>query len=120
MQLICILCPRGCHIEINQGEDGKWEVKGYACKRGRDYAIQEATCPLRVLTTSIWVEGGNHRLVSAKTDRSIPKDKIIESLKQTKGLTVKAPIDIGDVLIENIAGTGANLIATRRVDIKQV
>ena len=116
MQLICILCPRGCHIQIHPGKNGEWEVEGHVCKRGRDYAIQEAACPLRVFTTSLWVDGGAHRLVSARTDRSIPKDKIIESLKLTKGLTVKAPIDIGDVLIKNIAGTGANLVATRKVD----
>jgi len=116
MQLICILCPRGCHIQIQQVKDGEWKIEGHGCKRGKDYAIQEATCPLRVLTTSVWVEGGNHRLVSAKTDRSIPRDKIIESLKQTKGLTVKAPINIGDILVKNIVGTGANLVATRKID----
>lgn len=116
MELICILCPRGCRMQVEPGGDGRWEVKGNRCSRGKDYAVQEMTCPLRTLTTSVWVEGGTHRLVSAKTDRSIPRGKIMEALKQTKGLKAKAPINIGDVLLENIAGTGANLVATRKVD----
>ncbi|SFP79755.1 DUF1667 domain-containing protein [Caldicoprobacter faecalis] len=116
MELICILCPRGCRMNVEPGGDGQWEVKGNGCSRGKGYAVQEMTCPLRTLTTSVWVEGGTHRLVSAKTDRSIPRDKIMEALKQTKGLKVKAPVNIGDVLVENIAGTGANLVATRKVD----
>jgi len=116
MELICILCPRGCRMNVEPGGDCQWEVKGNGCSRGKDYAVQEMTCPLRTLTTSVWVEGGTHRLVSAKTDRSIPRGKIMEALKQTKGLKVNAPINIGDVLLENIAGTGANLVATRKVD----
>ncbi|MBM7581792.1 CxxC motif-containing protein [Caldicoprobacter guelmensis] len=116
MELICILCPRGCRMQVEPGADGQWVVKGNGCSRGKDYALQEMTCPMRTLTTSVWVEGGTYKLVSAKTDRSIPRDKIMEALKQTKRLKVKAPVNIGDVLIENIAGTGANLVATRKVE----
>jgi len=116
MELICILCPRGCRMQVEPSGDGKWEVKGNGCSRGKAYAVQEMNCPLRTLTTSVWVERGNYRLVSAKTDRSIPREKIMEALKQIKGLKVRAPVNIGDVLVENIAGTGANLVATRKVD----
>ena len=114
MQLICILCPRGCHIQIQQVKDGEWKIEGHGCKRGKDYAIQEATCPLRVLTTSVWVEGGI-RLVSAKTDRSIPRIRLLSLLNRPK-INCKAPINIGDILVKNIAGTGANLVATRKID----
>jgi len=106
-------------MQVKAGKDGGWEVEGNGCSRGKGYAIQEMTCPMRTLTTSIWVEGGIHKLVSAKTDRSIPRDMIMEALKQTKGLKIKAPVNIGDVLVENIAGTGANLVATRKVDKAQ-
>ena len=120
MELICILCPRGCRMRVESNKDGQWKVEGNGCSRGKGYAIQEMTCPMRTLTTSVWVEGGAYKLVSAKTDRSIPRDKIMEALKQTKGLKVKAPVNIGDVLVENIAGTGANLVATRKVDKVQL
>ncbi|MFO7296228.1 MAG: DUF1667 domain-containing protein [Clostridia bacterium] len=117
MELICILCPQGCRMQVEPSGDGKWEVKGNGCSRGKAYAVQEMNCPLRTLTTSVWVERGNYRLVSAKTDRSIPREKIMEALKQIKGLKVRAPVNIGDVLLHDIAGTGANLIATRKVDL---
>ena len=78
MKLICTVCPQGCEITVKKNDEG-WHVEGNRCKRGREFALQETISPMRVLTTSVWIEGGDHKLVSVKTDRPIPKEKIGES-----------------------------------------
>ena len=40
MKLICINCPRGCHLEVTQ-EDGEIKVSGNACPRGYTYAYND-------------------------------------------------------------------------------
>ena len=84
MQLICILCPRGCHIQIQQVKDGEWKIEGHGCKRGKDYAIQEATCPLRVLTTSVWVEGGITGLYRLKLTEVFQGIRLLSLLSRPK------------------------------------
>jgi len=116
MELICIICPRGCRLKVEQDQAGNWNVTGNNCKRGIDYGIQEATCPTRTLTTSIWVKDGDYKLVSVKTDRPIPRERIPEALEKLRGMVVNAPIAIGQVIIENIGETGANIVATRKVE----
>jgi CxxC motif-containing protein len=97
-------------------KDGKIErIEGNRCPRGEAYAREEITDPKRVLATSVKVLGGDYPLVSVRTDRPIPKRLIPTIMEIVRGLCVKAPVEIGQVLVANLAGTGANLIATRRV-----
>ena len=114
MKLTCIICPRGCEMEIEK-KDGQWTVTGNECKRGEKYAVQEAANPLRTLTTSLPVTGGDYEMVSVKTAAPIPKGKIPDALNALKDRTVSAPIEVGQCLFPDIAGTGVDIIATRQV-----
>ena len=110
MELTCIVCPMGCRLTVEKvGEEIR--VSGNTCKRGETYAIQETTCPMRTLTSLVKVEGGEGPLCPVKTANVIPKSLINEALKEVKAACAQAPVKIGDVIIENIAGTGVNLIA---------
>lgn len=115
MKLTCIICPRGCEMEVTQS-DAQWIVTGNECKRGEDYAIQEARNPERTLTTSLPVTGGDYEMVSVKTAYPIPKDKIGAALAAMGGLAVAAPIEVGQCIVPDIAGTGVDIVATRRVE----
>ena len=115
MKLICTVCPQGCEVAVERDGDRDWHVEGNRCRRGREFALQEMINPTRVLTTSIWVNGGDHRLVSVKTDRAIPKDAIKSAIEEIAKITVNAPIKLGDTIIKNIADTDANIVATRDV-----
>lgn len=113
-ELICIVCPVGCRLEVDQnGDDIK--VSGNQCKRGEKYAIDELTNPLRMVTSSMKVDGGDLPLVSVKTKKPIPKNLINEALKQIKKESSSAPICGGDVLIKNVAGTDIDIVATRNI-----
>lgn len=113
-ELTCIGCPLGCAVAVEIEENGQIaNVTGNTCKRGDDYARKEVTNPTRIVTSTVRVEGGTSDMVSVKTKTDIPKNKIFACMEGLKGVCVKAPVHIGDVIVENIAGTGVDVVATK-------
>ncbi len=110
-ELICIICPSGCHITV--GDDGK--VSGNTCKRGEVYARKEATHPTRVLTTTVRLESAALRRLPVKTRTDIPKERLFDAMRALDTVVVKAPVHRGDVVLRDICGTGADVIACRDV-----
>lgn len=108
-ELICIVCPKGCNLNININELNEITVEGNSCKRGIDYAVNECTNPLRCVTTTIKTKNGEP--VSVKTDRAIPKDKVFEVVEIINSKTIDLPVYIGDVIIEDVFG--CNIVATQ-------
>lgn len=118
MEYTCIVCPRGCHLTAEKTvENGKEIIKvtGNFCPRGVKYATEEMTCPMRTVTSSCYVAGGDEKMVSVKTDDTVPKTKIEDVLAAISTLSLTAPVSVGDVLIKDVAGTGRNVVATRNV-----
>lgn len=100
-------------VEVEEGQITT--ITGNTCKRGEAYAIKEVTSPTRLVTSTVKVEGGNLSMVSVKTKTDIPKNKIFDVMKSLQGISVKAPVHIGDVIISNAADTGVDIIATKQV-----
>ena len=118
-ELICIGCPMGCPIVVEM-EDGKvLSVTGNTCPRGESYARKEVTNPTRIVTTTVRVDGGKVPMINVKTERDIPKDKIFECIAALRGVTMKAPVHIGDIILENVADTGVNIVAAGNVEYKE-
>ena len=111
-ELTCIVCPRGCRLKV----DDNMEVSGNACPRGKIYAINELTHPTRTITSSIRVTNRPYTLVSVKTDKPIPKDKMFDVMKEIDKLTVEAPTIIGQVVKANILGLDSNIIITKNIE----
>ena len=109
--MICINCPRGCRINVVRSEAG-WTVSGNECTRGESYALQELTDPQRILTVLMRPEG-SEKPVSVRTDRPVPKAKLMECVERIYAVHPKTPSKAGDVLMEDLCGTGARVIATR-------
>lgn len=114
-ELICICCPIGCAMTVEQSESGI-KVAGNTCKRGEKYAIAEVTAPTRTVTSSVKINGGEIARVPVKTAAPIPKDKIFVALDEIKKVELDAPVEIGDVIVKNVAGSGADVVATRKVE----
>ena len=111
--IICVACPMGCGITVELSDSGEiLSVTGNTCKRGDAYARSECTNPVRSLATTVKVDGGIHNVVPCKSAGPLPKDKIFDCMKEISAVEVKAPVVIGDVLVENICGTGINIVAT--------
>lgn len=115
-EFICIVCPMGCQLSVEASEDKEIIVNGSRCKRGNVYAMQEMTDPRRHITSTVRVHNGFLNLVPVKTDREIPKGKIFEVMSEIDNIQLEAPIKIGTVIIENVANTGSNIVATRNID----
>ena len=114
-ELTCIGCPLGCQITVTLDNGVVMEVKGNTCNRGLNYAKKEVTAPERTFTGSVKIKGGTIAKVSVKTDREVPKGKMLKVAETVKNVSTKAPIKIGDVIVKKVAGTDANLIATKNV-----
>ncbi len=112
-ELTCINCPMGCQLAVTIDGDSI-SVTGNTCPRGEDYARKEVTDPRRIVTSSVPVLGSKTGRVSVKTKTDIPKGKIFDVMEVIKKTTVTAPIEIGDVVCDNIADTGVQLVATQR------
>ncbi|MBQ2989866.1 MAG: DUF1667 domain-containing protein [Clostridia bacterium] len=115
VNLICIGCPLGCPLTVEMEGNEVKSVAGNTCPRGDAYAKKELTNPTRIVTSTVRVAGGRLAMVSVKTESDIPKGKIFDCVKALKDVEVMAPVKIGDVIIENVAGTGVNVIATKNV-----
>ena len=114
--IICVACPMGCELHVDLNDAGGIEnITGHTCKRGLDYAQAEITNPTRSFHSTVRVEGGISPLVSVKSAGPVPKPRLIDCARATRGVTVKAPVAIGDVVIPDVCGTGVDLIATTRV-----
>ena len=114
--LTCINCPMGCHLTIEMEGEQVIQVSGNTCKRGEIYARKEVTNPTRIVTTTVKVTNGTSGMVSVKTKEDIPKGKIFDCVKALKNVQVEAPVHIGDVIAENIAETGVDIVATRNIE----
>ena len=106
MKLICIKCPRGCELDI-KGDN----VSGNFCPKGIDYAREECTNPMRIVTSLVKVNG---KVIPVKTDKEVPKKLIKEVLLEISKIKIKKA-RIGDVLIKNILNTGANIVVTGEI-----
>ena len=108
--ITCTRCPMGCTLTVTE-KRGILPVPGQGCPRGEAYGRSEYTCPVRTLTTTVLVTGGAEPLLPVRTDRPIPKEKLFDCMEIVRSLRVAAPVSAGQVLLEDLAGTGANLIA---------
>jgi CxxC motif-containing protein len=114
--ITCIICPIGCKIKVRINERYCEIVDGNKCRKGVEYAQLEALDPRRVLTSSILVRSGDWPLVSVKTTKPIPKEKISLVLEEIKNMIINAPVSIGDILIENVCNLNIDVIATKNVE----
>ena len=113
--LTCIGCPMGCEITVTLEDGAVQSVSGNGCNIGDRYARNEVIHPERTVTSTVSVTGGDKPRLSVKTAAAIPKDKIFDCIAEINRVSVAAPVKIGDVVIENTAGTGISVVATRNI-----
>ncbi len=117
--ITCIICPIGCEVKIRYKGKVITKIEGHQCKKGIGYAEEELLDPKRTLTTTVMVHGGELPLVSVKTNRPVSKDKLFDVMYAISRVEVFAPIKIKDVLVRNIIGLDADVVATKNVKKKK-
>lgn len=113
-ELTCIGCPMGCALTVRM-ESGGIAVSGNGCLRGVKYAQNEMTAPKRMVTSTVAIRGGEIARLPVKTETEIPREKITACMNEIRSVCVAAPVKLGAVILENCAGSGVNIIATRSV-----
>ena len=115
-ELTCISCPLGCPLQVEIDEAGQVvRVTGNTCKRGEVYGTKEVTAPERTVTSTMRVEGGAQPLVPVRTRGDIPKEEIFACMEAIRQGRVQAPVQLGDVVLPNVCGTGVDVVATKGV-----
>ena len=114
-RLTCIICPKGCSLRVRLEAGRVTLVEGNHCKRGVQYAEKEVTNPTRTVTTTIPIRGGCEKILSVKTRTDIPKAKVQACVQALKNVTAEAPVQIGDVILSDVAETGVDIIATKEI-----
>jgi CxxC motif-containing protein len=98
---LCIGCPLGCRLEVEEDEDGDIvEVRGFDCKRGKDYAHQEHMAPKRSVSTTVWVSGTPHKRLPVRTLNPVPKESVMQLCEELRQVVVPAPVQMGAVIYE--------------------
>lgn len=110
--ITCVTCPLGCAITVRGEGDMIESVTGEGCKRGIAYAKNEFSHPLRILTSLVRVTGAEAPLVPVRSDRPVPRDRMFAIMDEVRVAVAAAPVSIGQVLIKNVCGTGADIVAT--------
>lgn len=119
LEFLCVICPNGCDLVVTAEDTSPpkvLDVTGHLCPRGVDYAVSEVERPLRSIASSVRVRGGEMPLASVRTDRPIPLEAVFGVMEEIRRCVAEAPVRIGDVLLENPAGTVCRILATRNVE----
>lgn len=115
IEMTCIVCPVGCALTAQVQSDGTVQITGNKCPRGAAYGEKELTNPTRIVTSTVRVKGRKDVVVGVKTASDIPKGKIMECMKSLQQVEVEPTVQIGDVVLSDVAGTGVNIVVTRGV-----
>ena len=111
-KIICVACPKGCWLRVNR-EGETFAISDQGCKRGEQYAKQEMTDPRRMVASTVQIENSRHSLLPVYTSLPFPKGKIRPLLGVLRKIKLKAPIQMGQVIMKNALDTGIDVLACR-------
>jgi len=111
----CVICPIGCEIDVELQDSNVISIEGSKCAKGKEFVSQELEEPMRILTTTVRVKGAKWAMLPVRTDKPIPKRLLFSMIEELAGIELQAPINVSDVIIRDIAGTEANIVATRNM-----
>ena len=111
--LTCIGCPMSCPLELTVVNGEICEITGYSCKKGEEYARQEYAAPMRMVSTTIACTSGRWPRLPVKTAAAVPRGKVITIARILHTIEIKAPVHMGQVILEDVAGTGIAVVAAR-------
>ncbi|MDD6807566.1 MAG: DUF1667 domain-containing protein [Oscillospiraceae bacterium] len=110
-EMVCITCPRGCTMQVEQQENAI-KVIGNFCKRGEQFAVNELTMPMRTICSTVKTSFPESPVLPCRVSCDIPKDKIFDVMNEINRVVVTERISRGDVIIKNVLGLDADVIST--------
>ena len=111
----CVVCPVGCEIEVELRDGDVVSMTGNKCNKGKEFVLQELEEPMRVLTTTVPIKGARWAMLPVRTDKPIPRRLMLEVVGGLANVELQTPVKVSDVIATDVAGTGANVVATRNM-----
>jgi len=112
----CVTCPVGCEVDVEVQDGNIIFLTGNRCDKAKEFVQQELKEPVRVLTTTVRIKDAEYAMLPVRTDKAIPKRLFSQAMEELVNIDLKAPVHISDVIIKDIAGSGANIVATRTMN----
>lgn len=111
-RITCIVCPIGCEVLVKGNENKIVEISGYKCKRGINYAKSEFIAPMRIFTSTVKIKHGPNPVIPVRTNKPIPKSKILDCMKVIRSIELEAPVKEGETVVKNVLETRADIVAS--------
>ena len=110
---VCVFCPIGCEIDVVHEDGNIISMEGNKCERSQEFISQELVEPMRILTTTMRIQGARWPVIPVRTDKPVPKRLFPRIMRRLRRIELRAPVSMLDTVVKDVAGTGANVIATR-------
>jgi CxxC motif-containing protein len=110
---VCVICPIGCEIDVVHDGDRIISMEWNKCRKSDEFVKQELIEPMRVLTTTVRIQGARWPIIPVRTDKPVPKRLFPLIMSLLRRIKLQAPVGMLDLVVKDVAGTGANVIATR-------
>ena len=111
----CVICPLGCEIDVELQNGNVVSMEGSKCEKGKEFVLQELEEAMRILTTTVPVKGAKWAMLPVRTDKPIPKRLLSKVIEQLADIELQAPVKMYHVIVKDVAGTDANIVATRNM-----
>jgi len=113
----CVTCPVGCEVDVEVRDGTIVSLTGNKCDKVKEFVQQELKEPMRVLTTTVRIKSAKYAMLPVRTDKPIPKRLFLQAIKELAKVELQAPVHISEVIVKDIAGSGANIVATRTMGL---
>lgn len=115
--MCCTTCPSGCALRVTINEQDQVEkVEGNTCPRGETFAYKEWVNPERMLTSTVYaIIDGRESLIPVKSREPISKKLMKKAMEEIQEICVENPVQMGDVIKTNLAGSGIDLVACKTI-----
>ncbi|MCJ7575803.1 MAG: DUF1667 domain-containing protein [Dehalococcoidia bacterium] len=110
---VCVVCPVGCEIDVVHDGSKIISMEGNKCEKSEEFARQELIEPMRILTTTVRIQGSRWPVIPVRTDKPVPKRLFPRIMRQLRPIKLQAPVNMLDVVVRDVLHTGANVVATR-------
>jgi CxxC motif-containing protein len=117
-KFLCVSCPVGCSLVVTVEGTEALSVEGNSCPLGVKYARSEVANPVRTFTSTVRVRGGVLPVCPVRSRTPLPLSAVFDVTRAIAGMEVKAPVAIGQTLIENVCGAGSDIVASRSLGEK--
>ena len=112
-EITCTECANRCKLIVEQNGD-EIIVKGNHCPRGlksgREEFLGERAIVKGFVKSSAYEKGK----IAVETDKAVPKGMVYKVTLALKKILVEKEVSVGEIVAENIANSGANLIVREK------